>query len=998
MAEEALRSALLQTQSPQSDVRKAGEAQLEAMQRQPGYAEALVRLVERHCAGVSQEDKSLRTLGAIVFKNLVKKAWVVQEDEDPQTALVLPDSSKESIKGSMVHMMCVSPPEVQRQFSEALVIISQHDFPAKWPALVPDLVSKMSSQDQGVVLGVMLTANSILKRFRYTFKSDELFLELKYVLDNMQAALTELFTRTGASLAAVRGQREPSLKLLRILRLAARIFFSLNWQDLPEFFEDNMATWMDAFHGYLSYEDPSVASDDESTPGSIEDLQAAVVENANLYAEKYEEEFQPHLGRFATAVWGLLMRVPPTEGGDILATTCIRFLTSIVSKQLHVSLFQDPATLQQFVEKIVVPNLNLRESDEELFEDNPSDYISRDMEGSDSDTRRRVACDLVRGMCRHHEETTTRICSDFIGTLLQAYASDPNGQWRAKDAALQLLLAVSVRAQSASQGVSEVNKFINVMEVFAAHVLPEIGGDVNAQPIVRADCLKFVTTFRNQFSREQWGALMPLLVKHFASSHAVVATYAAMAVERSLTVKVPAAPGAKVTGRRPPLLGPADLAPFLEGLLTGLFSALDNPAMPENAHIMKAIMRCLSAAQASVVPVAGIVLAKQTTYLARACKNPTNPLFNHYLFESIAVLVGGVCGSGDAAAVDMFETALFPPFQEVLAQDVVEFCPYVFQILAQLLELRPPAAQQAAGALGTFTPAYSALFPPLLSPALWERKGNVPALTRLLMAYVRRDIVSLAATGHLPGILGVFQKLLASRATETQSFLLLTAIFGAVPPPATILQPFLGELFRMLLMRLQSSKSPKYVRLLTLFFSYVAASHGPDMLERCLDACQPGLLTMVMEQVWLPQFSEGDSAIVLDGKERKIFAVGMTELLSTKAIEGNAEKWGRLLAGIMFALSSERGRNEGNDGDELEGADEVAYDATFSRLHFAITDKAGDLLPNIPSPESHLVNKLVNQSSATPGRYGPAAQAALSSSQFLELQNCFSAVPGATLK
>jgi hypothetical protein len=29
----------------------------------------------------------------------------------------------------------------------------------------------------------------------------------------------------------------------------------------------------------------------------------------NLYADKYEEEFQPHLPAFTTAIWGLLMKV-----------------------------------------------------------------------------------------------------------------------------------------------------------------------------------------------------------------------------------------------------------------------------------------------------------------------------------------------------------------------------------------------------------------------------------------------------------------------------------------------------------------------------------------------------------------------------------------------------------------------------------------------------------------------------------------------------------------
>ncbi|CAN0529490.1 unnamed protein product, partial [Ectocarpus sp. 12 AP-2014] len=63
---------------------------------------------------------------------------------------------------------------------------------------------------------------------------------------------------------------------------------------------------------------------------------------------------------------------------------------------------------------------------------------------------------------------------------------------------------------------------------------------------------------------------------------------------------------------------------------------------------------------------------------------------------------------------------------QVLANDVVEFMPYVFQIFSQLLELRP------AGEFSAVSGGYKGLFAPLLSPSVWERKGNIPAVTRLL--------------------------------------------------------------------------------------------------------------------------------------------------------------------------------------------------------------------------------------------------------------------------
>lgn len=55
------------------------------------------------------------------------------------------------------------------------------------------MVSKFASQDLHVINGVLRSANAILKRFRYAFKSDHLFAQLLFCLNNFAAPLTELF-------------------------------------------------------------------------------------------------------------------------------------------------------------------------------------------------------------------------------------------------------------------------------------------------------------------------------------------------------------------------------------------------------------------------------------------------------------------------------------------------------------------------------------------------------------------------------------------------------------------------------------------------------------------------------------------------------------------------------------------------------------------------------------------------------------------------------------
>ncbi len=53
----------------------------------------------------------------------------------------------------------------------------------------------------------------------------------------------------------------------------------------------------------------------------------------------------------------------------------------------------------------------------------------------------------------------------------------------------------------------------------------------------------------------------------------------------------------------------------------------------------------------------------------RVIKNPTQPGFNHYLFESVAALVKQGCAK-DPKMVDKLEEMLIPPFNYVLSQDV----------------------------------------------------------------------------------------------------------------------------------------------------------------------------------------------------------------------------------------------------------------------------------------------------------------------------------------
>lgn len=147
--------------------------------------------------------------------------------------------------------------------------------------------------------------------------------------------------------------------------------------------------------------------------------------------------------------------------------------------------------------------------------------------------------------------------------------------------------------------------------------------------------------------------------------------------------------------------------------------------------------------------------------------------------------------STDPSATAAFEPLLFEPFNAILQQEVTEFTPYVFQLLAQLLEYRPSET-----GLG---PAYTTMFGPILTPALWEQKGNVPALSRLLRAYIQKSPSDILQS--LDKILGVFQKLISVKSTETSAFDILS--YAIVYFPQESMEPKIQTIFQILLMRLQ---------------------------------------------------------------------------------------------------------------------------------------------------------------------------------------------------
>ncbi len=97
----------------------------------------------------------------------------------------------------------------------------------------------------------------------------------------------------------------------------------------------------------------------------------------------------------------------------------------------------------------------------------------------------------------------TQLFIGYVGGMLQQYGQNPEQNWKAKDCAIYLVMALTVRGKTAAQGATTTNQLVNVMDFFNQHVLPELQSQqLDQRPVLKADSLKYLTTFRSQVPKD----------------------------------------------------------------------------------------------------------------------------------------------------------------------------------------------------------------------------------------------------------------------------------------------------------------------------------------------------------------------------------------------------------------------------------------------------------------------------------------------------------------
>lgn len=816
---------------------------------------------------VSEQSRPLKTrlAAALAFKNFIRHSYV---DEDGNYKLPLPEV--QTIKRELVGLMIASPSTIQTQLGEAITIIADSDFWERWDTLVAELVSRLSTTDPKVTNGVLEVAHSIFVRWRPLFQSNALNIEVMHVVNTFGDSFIRMLSVADQQIETNKNNEAELKGWLNTMSLLIRIFYDLSCQDLPPVIESHLQPITQLMLKYLSYTNPLLdGEEDEATP--IEAVKSDICDALVLFTNNYDDDFGSYVPQFTDSVWTVLSTVGPEKRFDILTSKALGYLTTVASVRRHAEIFNNEQILGTIVEKVILPNVTLRESDIEMFEDEPIEFIRRDLEGSDNDSRRRAATDFLRKLLDFFEMLATQVVFKYISHYLELGKND----WKAKDTAVYLFLAIAAKgAVTAAQGVKTVNSYVNVVDFFELHIASDLVAEEGVEPIAKVDAIKYLYNFRSQLNKAQWDSAFGPLVKNLASGNYVVYTYAAIAVERVLFLT-------DDEGRH--VLPRQDIQPYAKDLLEHLFALVEKDRTPaklqENEFLMRCIMRVLIVIKDGVLTSGiGSVLTHLIAITNIIKQNPSNPRFYFYHFEAIGAIVR-YCSQ---SAVNLLP-ALWEPFFFILKEDVTEFVPYVFQIFALLLELNPesPAPDD-----------FKALIDNLLAPVAWETRGNVPPLARFVSAIMPKATKEILAEQKLEAVLSVFQRLLTSKKTEQNAFDILEAVVGSFN--ATVLEPYFGVIITLIFAKLQSAPTDSYKSRVARFYHLVSAKAGEsgmgaDFFIKHAEAIQANVFTPFYLTVILPTTSQFARPV-----DRKLGVISYTKTLcESKAFADRYQKgWG----------------------------------------------------------------------------------------------------------
>jgi len=207
--------------------------------------------------------------------------------------------------------------------------------------------------------------------------------------------------------------------------------------------------------------------------------------------------------------------------------------------------------LEALFQVLVLPNISITEQDLEEYESEPAQYIRNDLEESDVETRRRHCMKFVGRLSQLFEQEVSALIQQFIGAMHAEFTSDKQRHWQQMATIINLIITASINCYTYQHGATEVRITPQLLETYLSELIVrelqiEAQSPMDALPVLKATCIKFVYMFRNQIPDNYVLEFVKLFASYLRSSQPVNQSYAAACIEKLLIRKSQANPSQPV--------------------------------------------------------------------------------------------------------------------------------------------------------------------------------------------------------------------------------------------------------------------------------------------------------------------------------------------------------------------------------------------------------------------------------------------------------------------
>uniref|UniRef100_A0A8D3BZE0 Importin 7 n=1 Tax=Scophthalmus maximus TaxID=52904 RepID=A0A8D3BZE0_SCOMX len=161
MDPESLVEALRGTMDP--NLREAAERRLNEGHTQVNFVSTLLRVTMS-----DQLDLPVRQAGVIYLKNMITQHWSDGDGSGTETPVNnIPDEDRLFIRDSIVEAILQSPERIRVQLTTCIHHMIKHDYPGKWTTIVDKIGFYLQSDNSAGWLGILLCLYQLVKNYEY---------------------------------------------------------------------------------------------------------------------------------------------------------------------------------------------------------------------------------------------------------------------------------------------------------------------------------------------------------------------------------------------------------------------------------------------------------------------------------------------------------------------------------------------------------------------------------------------------------------------------------------------------------------------------------------------------------------------------------------------------------------------------------------------------------------------------------------------------------------